>query len=160
MNTKKQTTAYLLAFTFVAAVTFVYLLIAIALVPYWQELSGTEIQAWWADPFTRFSFLMVPVHLLSIITMVYAFIVNRKGENAPKTLWIVALLGLLICQIFNFTIFGSVWNLELQSGTLEPQIALETFDNWDFYHTIRTLFVCISLISLVVLGIKSNQIKE
>lgn len=160
MKTKKQTTAFILAFTFVSAVTFVYLLIAIALVPYWQELTGTEIQAWWSGPFTRFAYLMVPVHLLSIITMVYAFMANRKGENVLKSLWVVALLGLLICQIFNFSIFGSVWNISLQSGTLDPSVALETFDNWDFYHTIRTLSVCISLVSLIVIGIRSNQKKK
>lgn len=157
MNTTKTFTSYILAFTFVAAVTFVYLLISIALVPYWQELSGTEIQAWWAGPFMRFAYLMVPVHLLSIITMAYAFIVNRKGENAPKTLWIVALLGLLICQIFNFSIFGSVWNLSLQSGILDPSVALETFDKWDFYHNIRTLSVTISLIILIAIGIQSKK---
>lgn len=156
MNTTKQFTGYILAFTFTAAVTFIYLLISIALVPYWQELSGIEIQAWWAGPFTRFSYLIVPVHLLSIVTMIYAFIVNRKGENAPKGLWIVALLGLLICQIFNFTIFGSVWNLELQSETLDPSVALETFDKWDFYHNIRTLSVSIGLVALLAIGIKSK----
>lgn len=157
MNTTKTFASYILAFTFVTAVTFVYLLISIALVPYWQELSGTEIQAWWAGPFTRFSYLMVPVHLLSIITMIYAFIVNRKGVHVPKNLWIVALLGLLICQIFNFSIFGGVWNLSLQSGTLDPAVALETFDKWDFYHNIRTLSVTISLISLIVIGIQSKK---
>lgn len=157
MNTTKNFTSYILAFTFVAAVTFVYLLISIALVPYWQELSGTEIQAWWAGPFARFAYLMVPVHLLSIITMVYAFVVNRKREKAPKNLWVVALIGLLICQIFNFSIFGSVWNLSLQSGTLEPLAALELFDNWDFYHNIRTISVTISLISLIAIGIYSKK---
>lgn len=157
MNTSKKFTAYILAFTFVAAVTFVYLLISIALIPYWQELSGSEIQAWWAGPFSRFANLMVPVHLLSIITMVYAFIVNRKGEDSLKVLWVVALFGLLICQIFNFSVFGSMWNIELQSGILDPSAALETLDKWDFYHNIRTLSVTISLIILIVIGIKSKK---
>lgn len=156
MNTSKEFTSYILAFTFTAAVTFIYLFISVALVPYWQELSGNEIQVWWAGPFTRFSYLMIPVHLLSIITMIYAFSVNRKGENSPKILWVVALLGLLICQVFNFSIFGAVWNPELQTGTLDPTVALKTFDKWDFYHSIRTLSVTISLIILIVIGIKSK----
>ncbi|WP_298539189.1 DUF1772 domain-containing protein [uncultured Aquimarina sp.] len=160
MHTKKQTTAYLLAFAFVAAVTFVYLFITIALVPYWQELSGIEIQTWWFGPFTRFSYMMVPVHLLSIITIIIAYRAHRNEEGLIKKLWVLALVTLLICQAFNFSIFAFDFNPSLQSGTLEEVTALETFDNWDFYHLIRTLSVCISLITLIVIGIKSNQNKK
>lgn len=160
MHTKKQTTTYLLAFTFVAAVTFVYLFIAIALVPYWQELSGTEIQTWWSDPFTRFSYMMVPVHLLSIITIIIAYRAHRNEGGSIKKLWVLALVTLLICQAFNFSIFAFDFNPSLQSGTLDEATALDTFDNWDFYHIIRTLSVCISLTTLIVIGIKSNQIKK
>lgn len=157
MKTKKQTTAFILAFTFVAAVTFVYLFIAIALVPYWQELTGTEIQDWWSGPFTRFAYMMVPVHLLSIITIIVAYRAHRNEEKPIKNLWILALVTLLICQAFNFSIFGFDFNPSLQSGTLENAIALETLDNWDFYHVIRTLSVCISLIALIIIGIKSKK---
>lgn len=151
MRNQKHATAYILAFTLISAVAFIYAFIAIALVPYWQELSGTEIQAWWSGPFMRFSNIMVPLHILSIITIIYAFAINRKGND--KILWLIALVTLLICQAFNFGLYGSVYNPALQSGTLEAQEALETFDAWDFYHTVRTIAVCISLISLIFIGI-------
>lgn len=152
MQINKKSAAYILAFTFVSAVAFVYLLIAIALAPYWQTLSGADIQAWWSGPFTRFSYLMVPVHLLSILTTIYAYTVHRKDEKPFNQLWLLALIMLLICQVFNFTLHGSVYNPALQSGILEEAEALSTFDNWDFYHTIRTAAVCISLLALIIIG--------
>ena len=164
MTTNKNYTAYIFAFTFVSAVAFIYVFIAIGLVPYWQELSGIEIQSWWSGPFTRFSNIMVPIHLLSIGTMVYAFIKNRKEINS-KALWLIALITLLICQGFNFGLYGGVYNPALQSGALEAQEALNTFDDWVFYHTIRTISVCVSLITLIIIcstqksSINQNQSK-
>lgn len=155
MTTKTNYAAYIFSFTFVGAIAFIYAFMAIALVPYWQELSGTEIQSWWSGPFTRFSNIMVPLHLLSIITMAYAFIKNRK-ESKDKALWFIALITLLICQGFNFGLYGGVYNPALQSGTLETQEALSTFDDWAFYHTIRTISVCMSLVTLIIIGLKQK----
>ena len=155
MTTKTNYTSYILAFTFVSAVAFIYAFIAIALVPYWQELSGTEIQAWWSGPFTRFSNIMVPLHLLSIITMVYPFIKNRKESNS-KVLWLITLITLLICQGFNFGLYGGIYNPALQAGTLDAQEALSVFDNWCFYHTIRTISVGVSLVTLIIIGLKQK----
>ncbi|MEM6629188.1 MAG: hypothetical protein AAF694_05925 [Bacteroidota bacterium] len=157
MSYYKRNAAYLLALTFVAAVAFIYLFIAIGLVPYWQEMSGVEIQAWWEGPFTRFSYLMVPIHFLSIITHIYAYVLHRRGPKPFDKLWLLALSTLLICQAFNFGLHGSIYNPSLQSGTLEPAVALETFDNWDVYHTVRTISVCISLVTLVIIGMRSAK---
>lgn len=156
MTTKKTHTAYLFALTFVGSVAFIYAFIAIALVPYWQELSSAEIQSWWSGPFTRFSYIMVPLHLLSIIAMVYAFFKNRK-ESSGKALWFIALVTLLICQGFNFGVYGGVYNPALQSGTLAAPEALSTFDDWSFYHMIRTISVCGSLFALLMIGITQNS---
>lgn len=155
MSIRKNRTAYIFSLTIVSAVAFIYVFIAVALVPYWQELSGTEIQSWWSGPFSRFSNIMVPLHLLSILTMVYAFIVNRKGSN-HKALWAIALITLLICQGFNFGLHGAIYNPALQSGTLEAQEALSILDNWGFYHIIRTISVCVSLVSLIIIGLKQR----
>ena len=154
MKTQKNNTTYLFAFTFISAVAFIYVFIAIALVPYWQELSGSEIQDWWGGPFMRFSYIMVPLHMLSIISIVYAYILHRKGNE--KLLWLIALVSLLFCQAFNFGLYGGVYNPALQSGVLEAKDALETFDKWDFYHTIRTISVLISLVSLLLIGIRQG----
>ncbi|MEM6642412.1 MAG: hypothetical protein AAF616_05495 [Bacteroidota bacterium] len=144
--------SYTLAFTFVAAVSFIFLFLAIAMVPYWQGLSGFEIQAWWSGPFTNFSIVMVPIHLLSLATIFFGFFNHIKGEKAHKFLWIMALLGLLICQIFNFTLFGVNLNPALQSGSLSETEALFIFDDWQWYHNIRTASVCASLLALIVIG--------
>ena len=69
----------------------------------------------------------------------------------------IALITLLICQGFNFGLYGGVYNLALQSGTLEAQEALTTFDNWDFYHTVRTISVCISLVALIIIGLRHES---
>ena len=155
--TSKSYTAYTFAFTFASAITFIYAFIAIALVPYWQELSGTEIQSWWSGPFTRFLNIMGPLHILSIITIIYAFITNRKRSD-HKTLWLIALITLLICQGFNFGLHGAIYNPALQSGILEAQEALATLDNWALYHTIRTISVSVSLFSLIIIGLKQKNL--
>ena len=157
MNIAKKNTAYILTFIFVSAIAFIYLFIAVGMVPFWQQLSGIEIQAWWSDHFVRFGFLMIFIHLLSIVSSIYAYRLQRKEEKQIKRLWLLALITLLICQAFNFVLYGGFYNAALLSGTLEPQIALETFDNGDFYHKVRTAFVGISLISLTVIGIKSKK---
>ena len=74
-----------------------------------------------------------------------------------KRLWLLGLITLLICQAFNFVLYGGFYNAALMSGTLEPQLALDTFDNWDFYHKVRTAFVLISLGALIVIGTKSKK---
>ena len=158
MNTNRKNIAYIFAFTFVSAVAFIYLLISIALIPYWQELTGIEIQAWWSGPFTRFSYLMVPVHLLSIATSIYAYIQHRKEKRPLNLLWLFALVTLLICQAFNFGLYGSVYNPALQSGTLEASEALEIFDKWSFYHHIRTASVGVSMVLLIVIGIRPKSV--
>ena len=154
MKNQKFPTSYVFAFTFVSGVAFIYAFIAVALVPYWQELSGSEIQDWWSGPFTLFSTIMVPLHLLSIVSMVYAFIVNRKSNG--KFLWWIAMITLLVCQGFNFGLHGPVYNPALQSGVLEAQDALATFDRWDFYHSVRTVAVLISLVFLLIIGLRQN----
>ena len=148
--------AYIFAFTFVCAVAFIYALIAVALVPYWQQLSGTEIQSWWSGPFTRFSYLMVPVHLMSIISVVYAFVLHWKRDT-NRSMWLVALGGLLVCQGFNFFLHGAVYNPALQAGTLDPTAALEVFDQWDLYHSVRTVSVWLSLAALVAIGLRTKS---
>lgn len=157
MTTVTQRLSFLLAFIFVLVVTAVYLFIAISIVPYWQELSGTEIQDWFAGPFTRFAHMMVFVHLMSIATTIWAFALHRRSKQPLWTLWHVALVTLLICQAFNFTLFGANYNLALQSGTLEPDVALQTLDDWDFYHKVRTASVCISSIALAFIFMQSAE---
>lgn len=153
MNVRRKNTAYIFAFTFVTAIAFIYLLISIALIPYWQGLSGNEIQAWWSGPFTRFSFLMVPLHLLSIAAIVCAYFLHRREKRPFKMLWLFALITLLICQAFNFGLYGSVYNPALQSSSLEASAALIVFDKWSFYHHIRTASVCLSSLLLIIIAI-------
>lgn len=157
MNTYRQTTAFTLSFTFVTAISFVYLFIATSIVPYWQTLSGTEIQMWFQDHFGRFATLMVPVHLLSIITTITAFVMHRRERGLHRILWLVALITLLICQFFNFVVYGANFNPALSSGTREASAALELLDQWDFYHVIRTLAICLSLICLMIISIRTRR---
>ncbi|MEM7660437.1 MAG: hypothetical protein AAF399_30315 [Bacteroidota bacterium] len=152
MANRTYSSSYILAYTFVSAVAFIYAFIAIALVPYWQELSGPGIQDWWSGPFTQFATIMVPLHVLSILSIIYAFTIHRKGRD--KILWVLALATLLICQAFNFGVYGPIYNPALQSGALESNEALTTFDSWAFYHGVRTIAVCCSLVFLLVIGIR------
>ncbi len=57
----------------------------------------------------------------------------------------------------NFGVHGADYNMALQSGTLDPQVALEIFDKWDVYHTVRTISVSICMLCLIAIGIRSNK---
>lgn len=159
IDTYRKTTAFTLAFILVTAISFVYLFIAIAIVPYWQTLSGIEVQTWFQDHFGRFAILMAPVHILSIITTITAFVMHRKEKATLRMLWIIALITLLICQFFNFVVYGGNFNIALSSGTLEDSAALATLDQWDFYHTVRTISVCISMLCLAGISITSRKLR-
>lgn len=156
MQTKKST-ILTLSYTFVAANAFVYLFLMIAIVPYWQTLSGTEIQDWFIDHFGRFAYMMVPVHLLAIGTTIAAYRTHRGGDQTTKRLWLAALVTLLISQAFNFTIYAAAFNPDLQSGTLEAADALDTLDNWDLLHKVRTAFVVVSLLCLAMLSSRTRS---
>ena len=145
--------SYTLAFTFTSAVSFIYLFLSIGMVPYWNTLNGTELQTWWSGPFTNFSTLMVPIHLLSIVTIIFGFLKHRKGEKKQNILWTISLIGVLVCQVINFTLHGANFNPALQSGTLAAPEALAIFNDWDFYHTIRTISVCFGLTALIFIGL-------
>lgn len=146
-NRRIVTTSFVLVTTNAA----VFLFLAIAIVPYWQELSGEQIQDWFADPFSRFSWMMVPVHLLAIGTTVTAFIVERRRSGRSPWIWWVALGGLLISQAFNFTVYGSVLNPDLASQTLDADEALHTLDTWAALHWIRTAFVVAAVAALAAI---------
>ena len=157
MNTRNQRLSFLLSYVSIVTVAGVYLFIASALVPYWQGLSGTEIQDWFAGPFARFAYMMILVHLMSIGTTIWAFLLHRRSEQPLGMLWLVALVTLMICQVFNFTLFGGNYNLALQSGALDPEVALQTMDNWDFFHKVRTASVCVSAIVMSVIFMRSTR---
>ncbi|MEO0670193.1 MAG: hypothetical protein AAFZ99_19930 [Pseudomonadota bacterium] len=157
MNTRNQRLSFLLSYVSIVTVAGVYLFIASALVPYWQGLSGMGIQDWFAGPFTRFAYMMILVHLMSIGTTIWAFLLHRRSEQPLGMLWLVALVTLMICQVFNFTLFGGNYNLALQSGALDPEVALQTLDNWDFFHKVRTASVCVSAIVMSVIFMRATR---
>ena len=129
-----------------------FVFLAVGIVPYWQSLSGNEIQDWFADHFGRFSWMMIPVHLLAIGTTVTAFVLDRRRNGRSPLIWWVALGGLLISQTFNFTIYGNVLNPDLSSQTLEAADALDTLDTWAALHIVRTAFVVIALGALAAIS--------
>ncbi|MEM7272760.1 MAG: DUF1772 domain-containing protein [Actinomycetota bacterium] len=145
---------------FIVTNAAVYLFLAVAIVPYWQTLSGTEIQRWFADDFGRFATMMVPVHLLAITTTIAAAVASRRHWRADAALWIVVLVGLLGSQAFNFTLFAVVLNPDLSSQTLSSTEALDTLDDWDTYHLVRTALVLASAVAVVMLTTRTTRVQE
>lgn len=141
-----QRFAFGLSIVLSTTIAAVFLFLAIALVPYWQEMSGMEVQSWFAGPFTRFSTMMVPSHFLSIVTLGLAVFVHRKTALFP--LLFFAFAALLVCQGFNFTLYGAVLNPALQSQDLPSEEALATLDSWAFFHVVRTAAICLCVIAL------------
>lgn len=152
MNSTFQRTIFGLAFVFSVTVAAVFLFLATAFVPYWQEMSGTEVQSWFAGPFTRFSTMMVPTHFLSIATLGLAVFLHRKTDLS--LLLIFAFAALLVCQGFNFTLYGAVLNPALQSQVLPAEEALATLDRWAFFHVVRTVAIWLCVIALCAAIIK------
>ncbi|MEO0565567.1 MAG: hypothetical protein AAF125_25900 [Chloroflexota bacterium] len=158
--TKRTQSLFFASYTFIATVAAVYLFIAIAIVPYWQTLSGTEIQAWFGAHFGNFATMMVPVHGLTILTTIALFVVNRKATGTRRVLWLVMLVSMLICEVGFSAYFGAVLNDPLSSGALEADIALATLDQWDTLHVVRTVFIFIALVCLIVLQLMPNETSE
>lgn len=132
------------SFFFVTVNAGVYVFLAVAIVPYWQTLSGPEVQLWFATHFGRFSWMMIPVHLLAMGTTVVAFRAARRSESAFSRAWWVVLIGLFASQGFNFTVFGAVLNPDLSSQALGDAEALASLDTWGRLHLIRTTLVVIA----------------
>ncbi|MEM9042231.1 MAG: anthrone oxygenase family protein [Actinomycetota bacterium] len=122
----------------------VYLFLAVAIVPYWQTLSGQAIQEWFDDHFGRFATMMVPVHVLAIATTLAAASFQRGRTGSGRVLWVVVVIGLLVSQAFNFTVFATSLNPDLSSTTLTASEALDTLDDWGTLHLVRTFFVVVS----------------
>ena len=150
MTLNKERVSFNLAYAFILIVAAVYVFLAIAIVPYWYDLSGEELQAWFGGPFQRFAIMMVPVHFLSIFTTVITFIIHRNG--AHLRLFVLALVTLLICQAFNFTLFATDLNPALQSGSLSDEQALFVLDRWNLWHQVRTGSVVVSALTMFVLA--------
>jgi hypothetical protein len=152
MKTTMQRLAFGLSFVFSTTIAAVFLFLATALVPYWQDMSGAEVQSWFAGPFTRFSTMMVPTHFLSIATLALAVFLHRKTGQLP---WLVfAFAALLVCQGFNFTLYGAVLNPALQSQNLPAEEALATLDRWAVFHIIRSAAICLCVVSLFAVMLK------
>ncbi|MEM6339541.1 MAG: hypothetical protein AAF729_00200 [Pseudomonadota bacterium] len=151
MHFTRQRVSFGLSLIFATMVAAVFLFLTIAMVPYWQAMTGAEVQTWFAGPFTRFSIIMVPTHVLSIVALAAAVVVHRKTALFPVLLF--AFAALLVCQGFNFTLYGAVLNPALQSQELPPDEALATLDRWAFYHLIRTsaIFLCVVILFLATL---------
>jgi len=158
MSTLAQRTAFGLSFILVTTIAAVFLFIGIALVPYWQEMSGSEVQDWFAGPFSRFSFMMVPVHFLSMAALGAAYVLHRK--TSLSRIFLLALAGLLLCQAFNFTLYGGVLNPALQSQELSDADALATLDRWAFFHVVRTLGVIVSTLVLMAIIVKGSTVPD
>ncbi|MEM8905726.1 MAG: anthrone oxygenase family protein [Actinomycetota bacterium] len=135
------------ALVFVVTNAAVYVFLAVAIVPYWQTLDGIEIQDWFADQFGRFSWMMVPVHLAAIVTTVVAF----RRRRSSSGLWLVALIGLLASQTFNFTIYAVGLNPDLSSQELSAADALDTLDTWGALHLVRTALVVVAALALAAI---------
>ncbi|OEK08283.1 hypothetical protein A8C32_02160 [Flavivirga aquatica] len=112
MITKKQASAYISLPTFVTAITFAYLLVSIAFIPYLHKLSSIAIQK--CLSYTSSQFLSL-IDLLSIITMVNLFKTNQKEKKSIKKLWLTTLVTLLNYQAFNFILHSLTYNSTLQS---------------------------------------------
>ncbi len=155
--TKRRQSLFIASYTFVTTVAAVYLFIAIAIVPYWQTLSGTEIQAWFSTHFGNFGTMMIPVHGLTILTTIALFVVNRKAAGSHRVLWLVMLVSMLICEVGFSAYFGAVLNDPLSSGVLAGDVALATLDQWDSLHIVRTIFIFIALICLITLRLMPDE---
>ncbi|MEM6603818.1 MAG: hypothetical protein AAF621_07185 [Pseudomonadota bacterium] len=154
MNTVIQRTVFGVSLILVVVIAAVFLFLATALVPYWQSMSGTEVQEWFAGPFNYFSYMMVPIHFLSIPVLVTAYVFHRKSRLS--SLFLLALTGLLFCQAFNFILYGGILNPALQSQVLSDTEALATLDQWAFYNDIRIMGVIVSILALMAIMVKAN----
>ncbi|WP_430905856.1 hypothetical protein [Maribacter sp. 2-571] len=131
-----------------AAFSGAFLLVAVAIVPFWKTLSDTDLNSWFDTFFWRFPTIMIPLNLIAFIAIASGFFYTRKEGGALRKKWLGALACIFLCSI-TYPIFFDGANQVLSGAVTPAKSIASTLDGWGNWHLLRT---ALSLLSLGIIA--------
>ncbi len=144
-----------LALVFNSAFSGAFLFIAIVIAPFWKSLSEPEILDWFSSFFWRFPTIMVPLNLLTFVSIAVGYVKHRKRKNGSGNLWLGTLVIIFLCSI-TYPLFFDGANKVLMGTSGSGTGIMNTLKNWELWHYTRTFLSLISLVLLVGIGFKKE----
>lgn len=151
---KNQNTNLILAILFNSLFVGAFLFIAVAIVPFWQSITDSEIVIWFNNNFEKFPMLMIPLNLLTFVTISLSMYHNRK-QPSTKKIWLIALIFIFLCSI-TYPVFFDGTNKAILASTDQNDHIKTLIDQWEIWHYVRTGFAMLSLLSLLMISLKKN----
>jgi Anthrone oxygenase len=113
------------------------LVIGVSLVSFWQSLSPSEFQAWFASHSHLVGRVMIPLGVGGVAVTVAAVVACWHGK-APARRWLliaaVSALGVMV----TYPLFFEATNAAFVRGGLSDSEARSLLDRWATWHWIRT----------------------
>ena len=126
---------------FVGALIF----IAFVMVKFWRSTEPVDFFRWMSLHFFRFPKIMVPLNLLSLLTIAAALIVSWQPNPATRLPLSLSLFFLLGCSI-TFPIYFAKANAEFVTKSVEIADLPSKIAAWSNWHWFRTGLAFISTI--------------
>lgn len=115
------------------------LVIGVAFVSFWQNLSPSEFQAWFASYSHLIGRLMIPLGAGSVATSVAALGACWTGP-ARRRRWLLIAAVSAIGVMGSYPIFFAAVNESLVRGGLPDSAVRALLDRWAAWHWVRTGF--------------------
>jgi hypothetical protein len=112
------------------------LVIGVSLVSFWQSLSPSDFQAWFAAHSHLVGRLMIPLGVGAIAITVAAVVACWRGPTTRRWLLIAALAAMGVMVTYPF--FFAATNAAFVRGGLSDAAARSLLDRWATWHWIRT----------------------
>lgn len=126
---------------FVGALIF----IAFVMVKFWHSTEPKDFFTWMSLHFFRFPKIMIPLNLLSLLTIAAALIVSWQPNPATRLPLSLSLFFLLACSI-TFPIYFAKANEEFVTKSVEIADVTSKIIVWSNWHWFRTGLAFISTI--------------
>src|SRR5262249_41525864 len=113
------------------------LVIGVAFVTFWQSLSPSAFQAWFASYSHLIGRLMLPLGGGGVVVTVAALVACRSGPATRRRWLIVATLSAVAVMV-TYPVFFAGANEAFIRGGLPDASARSLLDQWAMWHWVRT----------------------
>jgi hypothetical protein len=114
------------------------LVIGVALVSFWKNLSPGEFQAWFATYAQLIGRLMIPLGSASVAGTLAALVAARSGPLTRRR-WLLIATFSAIGVMVTYPIFFASANALFERGGLSDPDVRSLLDRWATWHWVRTV---------------------
>ena len=115
------------------------LVIGVSLVSFWESLSSSDFQAWFASYSHLIGRLMIPLGVGGLVLTVATAIACWRGSATTRRWVLVAAVSALGVMV-TYPLFFAAANEAFMRGGLSDAAARSLLDRWATWHWIRTGF--------------------